>query len=107
MSEFEILGEVEGVGGCDVSVALEVEHRSGITGKPETTEQLGDDVEGDLNVGNGHDDTKWYAESGGKKHPIQHCGGGGVGGVGGDTSGANNDGGTQDDQVDPLGNLFV
>ena len=44
VSEFEILCEVEGVGGGDVSIALGIQHRGGVTGEPETTEQLGDDV---------------------------------------------------------------
>ena len=32
--ELEILGEVESVGSRDVSVGLEVVHRSGVTGEP-------------------------------------------------------------------------
>jgi len=44
MRELEILGEVEGVRGCDISVGLEVVHRRGISGEPETTKKLGDDA---------------------------------------------------------------
>ena len=38
MCKLEILSEVEGVRGRDVSVGFEVVHRGGVTGEPETTE---------------------------------------------------------------------
>ena len=42
--ELEILGKVEGVGGCDIPVGLEVVHCIGVTGEPETSKQLCDDI---------------------------------------------------------------
>ena len=107
MSEFEILGEVEGVQGSHVSIEFEVDHRSGVTGIPETTEQLGDDVESDLYIGNCHDDTTGNAEDHGEEHAIQRCGGGGVGGISSDSGCTKTDGNTQDDEVDPLRDLCV
>ena len=107
MSEFKILGEVEGVRGCDVSVALEVEHSNGVTREPEATEQLGDDVEGDLYIGNCHDDTAGNAKDHGEEHAIQRSGGRGVGWVSSDSVGTETDRSTQDNEVCPLRNLFV
>ena len=107
MSEFEVLGEMEGVRGGDVPVALEVEHGSGVAREPETAEQLGEDVEGYLYVRDGHDDAARNAEDGGHEDTIQRGGGGGVGGVSGDASRTETDGNTQDDRVYPLRNLFV
>ena len=107
MSEFEILGKVEGVRGGDVSVTLEVKHSSGVTGEPEATEQLGDNIEGDLYVGNGHDDTARNAEDGGEEDTIQRGSGGGVGWVSGDAGGTETNRNTQNDEVDPFRNLSV
>ena len=107
VSEFEILGEVESVRGRDVSVALEVEHGGGVTGEPETTEQLGDNVEGDLYVGDSHDDTARNTKDGGDENTIQRGSGGGVGGVNSDTNGTKSDGDAQDHEVGPLRNLPI
>jgi len=57
MSELEILSEVEGMRRGDVSVDLEVVHGIDITGEPETTEQLGKNVEGHLRISDGLDYT--------------------------------------------------
>jgi hypothetical protein len=102
MGEFEILGEVEGVHGGDVSVGLEKVHGIGVTGEPETTEQLGDDVEGNLYVCDSHDDATRHTEDGGEEDAIQRSSGGGSGGVNGDSGGTDTDGDTQYDEVDPL-----
>ena len=67
MSELEILGEVESVRGCDVSVRLEVIHSGGVTREPETTEELGNNVQGNLNVRDGHDDTAGNTENYGEE----------------------------------------
>ena len=107
VGELEILGEVEGVRGGDVSVGLEVIHGGGIAGEPETTEQLGNNVEGDLYVGDGHDDAARNREDDSEEDTIQHNSGGSVGGVNGDTSGTKTNRDAQDEEVDPLGNLFV
>ena len=107
MGELEILGEVEGMRGGDVSVGLEVVHGGSIAGKPETTEQLGNNVKSDLYVGNGHDDTARNTEDGSEEDTIQHNSGGSAGRVNGDTDGTDTDGDTQYDEVDPLGNLLV
>ena len=66
MSKFEILGKVEGTGGSGGPIALEIEHCSGISWKPEATKQLRDDVEGNLYIGGSHYYTTGYAESCGK-----------------------------------------
>ena len=107
MGEFHILREVEGVRGGDVPVGFEVEYRSGVTGEPEPAEHLGEDVEGDLHVGNCHDDATGNREDHGKQDTIQCGGGGGVCGISGDTSGTKTDGNAQDKEVGPLGNLSV
>ena len=62
MGEFEILGEVEGARGGGLSVNLEVEHSTGVTRKPETTKQLGDDAKDDLHVIASHDDATGYTK---------------------------------------------
>ena len=62
VGEHEILSKVERVRGRDVSVSLEVVHSGGVTREPETTEKLGDDVQGNLDVRDGHDDTARDAE---------------------------------------------
>jgi len=107
MGELEIPGEVEGARGGDIPIGLEIQHRSGVTGKQETTDQLGNNVKGDLYVGDGHNEPARNTEDDGEEDTVQHDGGGGVGGVSGDASGANADGGAEDDEVDPLGNPFV
>jgi len=107
MGELEILREVEGVHGRDVSVGLEKIHGIGITGEPETTEQLSDDVEGDLHVCNSFDDTTRHTEYDGEEDTVQRSSGRGSGGVNGDNDGTDSDGDTQYDEVHPLRNLFV
>ena len=56
MGELEILGETEGVPSGDVSVGPKEIHAVGVTGEPETAEQLGNDVEDYLYVGDSLDD---------------------------------------------------
>jgi len=107
VSEFEILGEPDGVCGGDVSVKLEVHQGGGVTGEPETTEQLGDDTEGDLHIGNCHDYAGRNAEDDCEEDTIQRSGGGGIGRVNGDNGGTDADGDAQNDEVDPLRNLSV
>ena len=107
MSEFEVLGETESVCGGDMSVKFEVHQGGGVTGEPETAEQFGNDAEGDLHVGNSHDYAARNAKDDCEEDTIQRSGGGGIGRVNGDNSGTNADGDTQNDEVDPLGNLFV
>ena len=107
MSEFEVLGEVEGMRCSDVSVGLEVVHCGGISGEPEPTEQIGNNVEGDFYVGDSHDDAAGNAEDGGEEDTLQRCGRGGIGGINGDTNSAEANGNTQDHEVDPLRNLAV
>lgn len=68
MSELEILNEVESLGGGDVTVGLEIIHGSGIASEPKTTEQLGDDVQGNFDVRYGHYNTARDAENDGKEH---------------------------------------
>ena len=107
VGEFEILGEVEGVRGGNESVRLEIVHGCGVTGEPETTEQFGDNVKGDLHIGDSHDDPARNAEDDGEEDTIQYNSRGGVGGVNGDTGGTNTDGHTQYDEVDPLRDLLI
>ena len=70
MGKLEILGEVECVRGRDVSVGLEKVHGIGITGEPETTEQLSDDVERDLYVCDSFDNATRHTEDGGEEDTI-------------------------------------
>ena len=62
VGELEILGKVEGMRGCNVSVGLEVVHSGGVTREPETTEKFSDNVQGNLDVSDGHDDTAGNTE---------------------------------------------
>jgi hypothetical protein len=52
-----------------VSVSLEVVHSGGVTREPETTEKLGNNVQGDLDVRDGHDDAARDAED----HSEENC----------------------------------
>jgi hypothetical protein len=63
MCQFEILGEVERVGGRDIAIRLEEVEGVGVAGEPETTKELGQYVQGDLSVGHGRYDTDGYAEN--------------------------------------------
>ena len=107
MRELEIPGEVEGVRGRDISVRLEVVHRDGISGEPETTEQPGNDVQGNLDVRDRHDNTAGDAEDEGKEDTIQDNDGSGVGRVSTDTNGTKSDGDHKDGEVNVLRNLLV
>ena len=107
MGKLEILSEVEGVRGGDVSVGLEVVHGCSITGEPEAAEQFSYNIEGDLYVGGGHDDTTRDTEDDSEEDAVQHNGRGCVSGVGSNTSGTDADGYTQYSEVDPLGDLPV
>ena len=107
MGEFETLGVVEGARDSDVSVDLEVVHGGGVTGKPETTEPLSNNVEGDLYIGSGHDDTAGNTKDESEEGTIQHDSGGSVGGVNGDASGTGTNGDAQHGEVSPLGDLVV
>lgn len=56
MGEFEIRGKVKSVRGRDETVRLEEIHGGGITGEPETTKELGNNVQGNFDVRDGQDD---------------------------------------------------
>ena len=107
VSELEILGKVEGVRGGNVSIGLEIHHRVGVTGEPETTEQLGDNIEGHLDVGNSLDYATRNAEDGGDENTVQRSSGGGGGRVNSDGSRTRADGDTQYEEVGPLRHLSV
>ena len=68
--KLEISSEVEGLRGRGVSVSLEVVHRGGVAGEPETTEEFGNDVQGNLDVRDGQDDAARDAED----HSEENCG---------------------------------
>ena len=70
VGELEVLSEVESLRGRDVTVGFEIIHGSGVTGEPETAEQLSDDVQGNLDVRDGHDDTARNTED----HSEEDCG---------------------------------
>ena len=57
VGKLETLSEVEGLRGRDVSVRLEVVHSSGVTREPEATEELGNNLQDNLDIRDGHDDT--------------------------------------------------
>ena len=57
VGELEILSKVEGVRGGDITVRLEIVQSCCVTREPEATEKFCDNVQGDLDVRNGHDDT--------------------------------------------------
>ena len=62
MGELEILREVECVRSGDVSVGRKKVHVVGIAGEPETTEHLGNCVEGYLYVGDSLDNAAGNTE---------------------------------------------
>ena len=62
--EFETLSKLKSLRGCDVSIRLEVVHSGGTTREPETTEEFGNNVQGNLDVRDGHDDAARDAEDG-------------------------------------------
>ena len=93
--------------GGDVSVGFEKVHGVGVTGKPETTKQLGDNVEGHFHVCDRLDDATRNTKKDGKEDTIQRGGRGGTGGVNRNDSSTDTNGDAQHNEVDPLGNLFV
>lgn len=68
VGELEVLSKVESLRGCDVTVRLEIIHRIGITSEPKTTEKLCDNVQGDLDVRDGHHDTARDTKNYSKEH---------------------------------------
>jgi hypothetical protein len=69
VGELEILSEEESARGRDESVSLEVAHSGGVTREPETTEELGNNVQANLDIRDGHDDTARDAEY----HSKENC----------------------------------
>ena len=69
VGELETLSEVEGMRGRDVSVSLEVVHGSEVTREPETTDKLGNNLQGNLDVRDGHNDAARDAEN----HSQEDC----------------------------------
>ena len=67
--KLEILSKVESIRGRDKSVGFEVVHSSGVTREPEATEKLGDNVQGNLSIRDGHDDAARDAED----HSEEDC----------------------------------
>ena len=55
--ELEIVQELDGVSACDVAKRLEEIHGQSIASNPSASNELGQDVESDLNTTNGSDDT--------------------------------------------------
>ena len=69
VGELEILGEMESVRSRNISVSLEIVHSSGVAREPETTKQLGNNVQGNLDVRDRHDDTARNTEY----HSEENC----------------------------------
>lgn len=67
VSELEILSEMESLRGRDETVSLEVVHSRSITGEPETTKEFCDNIQGNLDVRDGHDDAARNAEDHGEE----------------------------------------
>ena len=67
--EFKILNENENTRGREGSVNLEVVHSGGVTGEPETGEELGNDVQSNLDVRDRRDDAARDAED----HGDENC----------------------------------
>ena len=63
VGELETLSEVESARGRNGSVTLEVVHGSGVPGEPETTEEFGDNVQGNFDIRDRHDNTARNTES--------------------------------------------
>ena len=60
--ELEIFSEADSLRGRDGSVRLKVVHSGGVTREPETTKELGNNVQGNLDVRDGQDDAARDAE---------------------------------------------
>ena len=69
VGELETLSEVEGMRGRDVSVRLEVVHSGGVSREPEATEKLGDNLQDNLDVCDGHD----YSARDAEDHSEEDC----------------------------------
>jgi hypothetical protein len=69
VGELETLSEVEGMRGRDVSVTLEVVHSGGVSREPEATKELGNNLQDNLDVRDGHDDSARDAED----HSEEDC----------------------------------
>lgn len=118
VGQLEIVGKVDCLSRGDVSVGFEVVHRESISRGDLRSNQLGQDVHGDLHSGDGVDKTnlrsawQWSLTHGNDKDQShadteQYHGGSGVGLIASDTDHSGNDGDSQDDQIPPLGYLFV
>jgi hypothetical protein len=67
--ELEILSEVKSLRGRDESVSLEVVYSSKVAREPEATKELGNNLQGNLDVRDGHDDPARDAED----HSEEDC----------------------------------
>lgn len=72
MGKLEILCKSERVRSCHIAVGLEEVHGVGVTGEPETAEELSKDVEGHLGIGNRTNDTHGHTEDECQEDPVQH-----------------------------------
>ena len=62
VGELKILSETKSVRGRYESIRLEEVHGSGVSGEPETTEKFGDNVQGNFDICDRHDDAARNAE---------------------------------------------
>ena len=107
VGELEILSERDGVRGRDVAVRLEEVHGERVALEPGSTDELGQDVERDLGVGRGVDDTDRHAEDERKEDTVEHDSGGRVRRPSTNTSSTKTDRDHEYGEVPPLRNLLV
>lgn len=67
MTEFQVRGEFDALRGADIGVGDKDHVRDRAAGKYDATEELADQVETAVLVGDGHDDTNRYEENAGDR----------------------------------------
>lgn len=87
MGQLQILSEVDRVGSRDVTIRLEVVHGCCVSSKPETAKQLGENVERNLDIRDGLDNSNRNTEDDSEEDTIKHNGRGSVCGPNSNTCG--------------------
>jgi hypothetical protein len=102
VSNFEIVGEVDRVSAGHVTERLEVVHGKSVTLDPHTTDELSQDVEGDLDTGHSLDDTDGNDEDQCKDDTVWHNSRGSVSGPSANASETKTNSNEQDGEVPPF-----
>lgn len=107
VGKLEIVGEAERVGAGDVAVRLEEAHGQGVAFDKRATDELGQDVEGDLNTSHGVDNADGDDEDEAERNAVEDNADGGVRRPLRNGNTTENNGNDQADEIPPLRNLLV